>query len=200
MSEDSTKNNNKYFCNRCKDRNWLIECGCGVCGEILSRTDNKYRIRNHIYGHYQKQRIGELNPTWKGYRRKIGNYWHLFIPDYFSSDKQGYIDEHVYNYQEYYKCCLLPWTVVHHIDPVTKDYCNNMPWNLTTMMRGEHVSYHNKTTRVYIRKDWTGTVCSQCGSDKTYIPKNGNPHWLNDKKGGWWCLSCYGMNYRKGLI
>jgi hypothetical protein len=195
MTEDSSKNNHKYFCLRCRDRNWLIECAC-ECGDILSRTDERYRIRKHIYGHYQKESKGELNPNYKGGRSKIGNYWRLHLPDYFSSGIDGNIREHVYFYQEYHKCCVLKWAIVHHIDPVREGYCNNMPWNLTTMMRDDHIRYHNTTTRVYIKKNTSGVRCSECGSDTTYIRKNGSHHWLNDGKGGRLCLNCYGKRDR----
>ncbi|MFI5406590.1 MAG: hypothetical protein ACHQ1D_08770, partial [Nitrososphaerales archaeon] len=155
------KSSNKSFCNNCNDRNWLIQCGCGECGQVLSRTDERYRIRNHLYGHYQKERKGESNNFWKGGRVRIGNYWKLYMPDYFCSTKSGYVREHIYFYQEYHKVCVLKWAVVHHIERVTEDYCNNMPWNLTTMMKGDHITYHNTTTRVYTKKNRGGVRCSQ---------------------------------------
>lgn len=196
MTEDSTNYNNKYFCLKCKDRNWLIECGDG-CEQVLSRTDKRFRPRKYLYGHYQRQSIGELNPNYKGGRIKSGYYWILYLPNYFSSNKQGRVYEHVYFYQEYYKICVLKWAIVHHIDPVTEDYCNNMIWNLTTMMRSDHIKFHNTTTRVYTKKNTYGIRCSICGSDNTYIRKNGSHHWLKDGKGGLKCLSCYSKNHKR---
>ena len=96
------------------------------------------------HGHNSRFNIGENHPSWKGGRKKHGNYWFLHMPDYFSSYESHYVEEHVYVYQEYNKCCVLPWGIVHHIDPVTEDYCNNMPWNLQGMLRSKHQSMHMK--------------------------------------------------------
>ena len=137
------QSSNKSFCKNCNDRNWLIECSCGRCGQVLSRTDERYRIRNHLYGHYQKERKGELNNFYKYGRFKKDNYWILSgFYGYPNASKDGKIREHVYFYQEYHKVCMLPWAVVHHIEPVTEDYCNNMSWNLEAMMKSEHTRMH----------------------------------------------------------
>ena len=38
------KRSNKYFCKKCMDTNWLIECADG-CGEVLSRCNKYHGIR-----------------------------------------------------------------------------------------------------------------------------------------------------------
>jgi hypothetical protein len=130
-------------------------------------------------------RTKELCPSWKGGRKLDRNYWMLFMPEYRTVDKHGYVYEHVYFYQEYYQCSLLPWAVVHHIIPVSKDYCNNMIWNLMGMTRSQHFRLHETIDM----SDWR---CSDCGSKKTRIRKeNGRPNWLKDGKGGHICHNCY---------
>ena len=96
-----------YNCKNCLDRNWLIECKC-KCGDILSRTDERYRPRKYKYGHWGRQNKGINSIFWRGGRTQLNTgYWTLLLPDYFSSDKYGHVLEHVYVFQEFNKCCML---------------------------------------------------------------------------------------------
>lgn len=166
----------------------FCECPCGTLIPIFNTLNKPARFKN---GHNTSLRKGDKNPMWKGGRRKNGNYWRLYIPDYFSADMNGNVYEHVYFYQEYNKCCICKWAEIHHIIPVTEGYCNNMPWNLQAVTKAEH----RKITHI---KDMRGYFCSDCGSKKTWIKKdNGRPHWFNDDKGGHWCLRCSQKRYRK---
>src|SRR6478752_8450435 len=97
--------------------------------------------------------------------KDIRGYWRLYLPTYFKSNRDGRVKEHVYFFQEYYKCCLLPWAHVHHKD---KNRENNMPWNLQGMMKKQHYKLHKKD-RSWEGKDMTHRRCSICGSDKTRI-------------------------------
>ena len=106
----------------------FCKCGCGTEINIRSGHDlRRYSVghngrgeNNYFYGKNQK---GPECVNWKGGRRKSRNYWLLWLPEYPTTRKDGCILEHVYFFQEYYKCRMLPWGVVHHIDPVRKDYC-----------------------------------------------------------------------------
>ena len=156
----------------------------------MSILDKKGRYRRMIQNHYQKQRIGLLNHNFRGGRYKIGNYWVLNMPDYYSSNKAGRVYEHIYVYQEYYKVCLLKWGQVHHIDPVREGYCNNMPWNLVGMMKQKHIDLHMKGNQYGKNntKNMDGRVCS--------FPLCKNPNiksriWMNDINNDWLCQSCY---------
>lgn len=189
MSVDSTNNNHKYFCKRCKDQNYLIECKCGQCNEVIFLRGKNFRIRNYMrYHHCKLQNKGINSIFWKGGRQKRSNYWVLNMPDYFSADKYGIVPEHIYFYQEYYQCCMLPWGEVHHKDPVREGWCLNMIWNLQGMTRRQHIIYHNKI-------DMSGRRCSRCGTDKTYIMKNGTPEWgyINGELS---CKKCCDKEYR----
>lgn len=239
MTEDSSKNNNKYFCLRCKDQNYLIECADG-CGEVIFRYGRNRTIKKYKKGHYSKL---ENSHRWKGGIRYTDNYREIYMPDYFSAQKNGYVREHIYVYQEYHKVCILPWIEVHHIDPVREGWCLNLPWNLITVTKPEHrkldrtkksddwrcskcgkntykkpngrpmwyynsqhelickrcydKSKHIKTERK--QKDWTGTICILCGSDKTGKSHRGNKDWRKYKDGVV-CSKCYKREYRKRKI
>jgi hypothetical protein len=180
----------KYFCDRCRDQNFLIGCGCGLCDKIILKRNRFGAIINYFYNHHMKGRKGINNPNWKYGRIKIGDYWYLYLPDYFSSNKNQYIGEHVYNFQEYYQCCVLKWAVVHHIDHNKE---NNMPWNLVGMMESEHTRLHNKGNqcRKGYRKNTNGRKCSNCKSNITYINPKNYKIWHKDGKGGYHCQKCY---------
>lgn len=49
--------------------------------------------------------------------------------------------EHRYVYEMVYQCCLLPWSVVHHIN---ENKIDNRIENLEGMMRRQHPPLHNK--------------------------------------------------------
>ena len=187
------KNNHKYFCKNCLDRNYLIECECG-CGEHIFRFSKSGGIRRFKDGH--QLRKGMNCPAFKTGRLKSGHgYYRLYIPDYFSSDKYGRVFEHIYFFQEYHQCCLLPWGEIHHIIPVTEDYCNNMPWNLMGMTKTQHKKLSNKF-KTYKKKDRSNTFCIDCESDKTYVDKKGYEHWYE----GPLCKKCWSDKYRISVI
>ncbi len=126
----------------------LCECNCGT---LISVINTKGRFSRYAYRHNfinislnpgNRDKTGPNSSNWKGGRTRDRNYWFLLLPNYFSSAKNGRIYEHIYFYQEYYQCSLLPWGVVHHIIPCSKDYCNNMPWNLMGMTRSAHQKLH----------------------------------------------------------
>lgn len=140
-------------------------------------------------GHYYiliKNRIN--HPKWKGGRSKDKDgYWRYQLPDYFSARRDGRVLEHVYNFQEYHRCCMLKWGVIHHVDENKE---NNMVWNLRGMTRGQHMSLHGK-------KDMSSRRCFKCGSDKTYIQKKGTHQWhfINNQ---YYCNKC-GLKIRWDL-
>jgi hypothetical protein len=107
------------------------------------------------------------------------------MPDYPRAEKDGYVAEHIYVYQEFNKVCLLPWAEVHHIDPVREGWCLNMPWNLIGVMKSTHRTLDRT-------KNLDGNTCINCNSSKTYIKPNGRPMWYYDKDDNPLCEKCYG--------
>lgn len=158
------------------------ECGCGYLIKILKHNGNFNRFKK---GHHIR----------KTGRFKKGDYWVLTgFFGYPNANKNGKVFEHVYFYQEYHKVCVLKWVVVHHIDPVREGYCNNMPWNLTTIMRGQHISFHQKT-RKRDRKDFSKRVCFVCKKKNDYIKKGIN-YWRNIDNNPI-CTECYDKSSQK---
>lgn len=128
--------------------------------------------------------FGENNVNWKGGIRYRRNYRYILMPDYPRAEKDGYVVEHIYVYQEFNKCCLLYWSEVHHLDPVREGYCNNMPWNLIAITRWDHRTLDRT-------KDLDKNICSKCGSKDTYKKSNGRPMWYYDKQKNPICKTCY---------
>lgn len=167
-------------------------CDCG-CGQNLKTLKNHNKIITHFLSGHQvrtKDRRGFNHPQYKNGRMKDnGGYWRITVPGYRGVDDHNRIREHVYNFQEFNKCCLLPWGTIHHIDHNKE---NNMPWNLKGMVRGQHVQLH-------FREDDSNRRCFNCGSEKTYLEKSPKPegmpryHWrhLPWDKEHWYCSKCY---------
>lgn len=175
-----------FNCLKCKDQNWLKECECGICHQIIFLRSKKSRITRFIAGHTSRK--GKHSPDKLGHRIFIHGYWYFYWPTYFSSYKSGYVREHVYFFQEYYKCCMLPWGVVHHIIKFTnRDDYNNMPWNLRGMMNIDHV-------RIHTRENMFDRFCKICGSN-TSDNYNSYDGWYGNKIDGWICKLCKQKEY-----
>lgn len=123
----------------------LVPCACGECGKQIWNLDKRGRPRRFKQGH----------------RRKSGKYEYVRIklPGHHRADVNGYVFEHIVNYENYHKCCVLPRIIVHHLD---EDKRNNKPENLVLATRAEHRRLHRENT---------GQIC-KCGG--TNIIKNGN--------------------------
>jgi hypothetical protein len=97
--------------------------------------------------------------------------------------KNNYILEHRVIFEEYYNCCLLPWTDVHHKDGNKQ---NNDINNLEPI-------FHNKHVIIEKTKDMSNRMCLICNSSKTRIEKpTNNPHWYKLRNG----FMCYNCNQR----
>ena len=159
-------------------------CKCN-CGEEIP-VRNSHKCLAQFKTHHNFKQTGTLHHNYKNGRSKRADiYPCINVPDYYKADKSGRVYEHIYNYEQYHKCCLLPWSNINHIEHVTEDYCNNMPWNLVAMMKGSHSSITNII-------DHSETICFYCKSNKTYIRKNRNnrPEWRQDKNGNYMCTKC----------
>jgi hypothetical protein len=72
------------------------------------------------------------------------------------------------------------------------DYCFHLYWQYTCFGNRDILDYNKKP-----KKDFSGTLCSICGSENTYIMKNGRPDWRH-YDGNIICKSCCGkLRYRK---
>lgn len=181
MSVDNTRFDHLYLCKRCKDQNVVKQCECGFCNIVIFVRDKSRRPRKYAHNHHI---FGPNNPNWNNGISYNRNYRYLLMPNYPRADKDGYVLESVYVYQEYHKVCLLPWTEVHHIDPVREGWCNNMIWNLMAVTKWEH----RTLDRTKNKDGWT---CSKCNSMETYIKPNGGSAWYYDKEDNRMCKKCY---------
>ena len=170
------------------------ECECGCLGLILIK-DKWGRLRRFKRGHWgrgshlseetkQKLRIINLrenNKRWKGGKTKDRD-GHIRILRSDSSRK-GRIYEHRFIYEEYYKCCLLIWTIIHHDNGNPAD---NRIENLVPMFNPQHTSLEKSVYSPDHR-------CIECGSIKTYIiKKTGKKRWCRGM-----CTNCVDRFYRK---
>lgn len=186
MTEEN--NNNELFnCLKCQDKNWIKECECDdeECHELIYLRDKKNNIRRFKAGH---QNRGKNNGKWKGGRILKLGYWHIHKPYNIHASIDGYVPEHVYVFTEFYKCCMLPWGHIHHIDPVREGYCNNDITNLQGMTISQHMTLHHELRREIA----AGRICFICGSNETYVDPNSGVPWWNEVEGkGWRCDKCY---------
>lgn len=118
--------------------NYKKPCACG-CGELIWNRDKFYRLTSFVHGHstklLNKTRKGDKHYAWKG-----GRFIHHTGYAYVYRNGR-YIYEHRAVYEEHYKCCLLPSTIIHHKDG---NKLNNKIRNLRPMTASEHRSLHNK--------------------------------------------------------
>jgi hypothetical protein len=185
-----------FNCLRCRDKNWLVECGDG-CGEPIPLFSKKGNPRMFVNGGHSQ--TGKQSPNWKGGRRLRGKYWTIWKPNYLRNQKEGYVNEHVFLFQEYHKCCMLAWGEIHHLDGHPEMDDGNRMENMIGVMKAEHVRIHMLGNQ-YRKTDMSNRRCSDpdCKSpDKTYINKKGVHCWYNDGKGGFICSKCYWFKKKK---
>ncbi|MDR4491395.1 MAG: HNH endonuclease [Candidatus Nitrosocosmicus sp.] len=164
---------NKSKCRQCFDKNRLKKCECSPECQTIIFERNKYgMIQKCALGHYKKQ---SAHSNWKGGRFINNNgYWMILKPDYYKAYYSGYVLEHVYIYETYYHCCMLPWAVIHHKNEIKTD---NRIENLEGMTWWDHCSHHMKGNN-HKSIDMSKRSCSLCGGNFTYVNKDKYEGWL----------------------
>lgn len=159
-------------------------CGCGV--DIPIRNTNKI-IGIYKQGHWRKNRFGKDAPGYKTGRYKLNNYW--VLSGYYghpNANKNGKIFEHILIMSNYLGRPLKKGEIVHHIEPVTPEYCNNDISNLQLVDRSNHNKIHHP------KIDKSGRFCIDCGLKVTYYhEKTDHFHWHGSDIKGWRCNKCY---------
>ena len=110
-----------YMCNRCRDKNVLIECRCGCRLIRILRDphgDERYFIHGH--GNVGKRGLAAIG-RWKGGKRMLLGYVRSYKPDHPFHDIDGYVMEHRLVMEEHLGRYLTPKEVVHHINKVKDD-------------------------------------------------------------------------------
>ena len=157
-------------------------CECD-CGRLIPLINKKGKPARFFHGH---NAVGKNNWQWKnGETTNSQGYRLIRSKNHIKASKGGYyVRKHVLIFEEHHKCCMLPWSVVHHID---RNKQNNNIENLQGMMRTIHQSLHHK-------KDMSGRVCLLCKSDKTYYDKRGWFTWFRFGN-GFICVTCKSREY-----
>lgn len=86
---------------------------------------------------------------------------------------RGYIEEHRIVYEESRKCCLLPKTVIHHIDGKR---ANNVWYNLQPLNHAQHSAIENTGNTVMLGRKHSEETKRKIG--KSNIGKHNNKYWL----------------------
>lgn len=190
MSQLCSKCNKRYrchndLCDYCfkkkrQDNAPKIKCQCSdECEEIISSITLSGKPCIYARYHWPKK-SGEDHYNWKGGIKIVEGYRRILAPDHPQHDTIGRVAEHRLIYEQHYNCCLLPWTIIHHID---RNRSNNDISNLMPIInQASHMSLHMK-------KDMNRT-CLLCDTNKTYIDKQGYSCW-HIYEYGFICQKCY---------
>ena len=162
----------------------LIPCACGCGIMILSFSENRpSHKRKFVSGHNNRGRL-------KGRKMTRDGYWLVLNKDHSTAKIQrGYILEHIKIFEEHYRCCMLSWGIVHHINEVITD---NRIANLQGMTNGQHRTLH-QTGKKRVPLDRT---CCECKSTET----RGNWYVVDRKLNGFKCKGCYMRERTKKII
>lgn len=140
------------------DKKFCKNCGKQMCTrtahdrrkEMCSLSCNSlWRNKHYIYNKDSWPR-GTAHRNWKtGKTMHSSGYVYLQTRGHprAKSHTGDYVMEHIVVYEQYHKCCMLKWGVVHHINEVRND---NRIENLQGMTLSKHVSYHNKNKKEVI--------------------------------------------------
>ena len=187
---DLMTDNYQYYIKR-QDRAPKIPCGCG-CGELIPSITRRGYPAKFKNGHGQR---GELHSNWKGGRYKDRRgYWLIWKPDHPFADRKGYVPEHRWVYEQYYNVCLLPCIEIHHIEPVTPEYCNNDITNLLPVTKAEH----RVIEQTVDMSDWRCSYpdCKDPTNPYSRSDRKGRQKW-NYIEGERVCGKCYLRWYEK---
>ena len=154
-----------------------IYCADG-CGQLIPSIDRHGRPCKYKIGHGNRT-ISKGLPDGKSMSSK--GYINSKDPSHKFATKRGVVRDHRLSYEEYNKCCLLPWSVVHHKDG---DKTNNGGSNLEAFFsNGKHM-------RETYRKDTSGRFCADCGTNNTKKNKKGVKIWYEIYMSIWLCKKC----------
>jgi hypothetical protein len=134
-----------------------ILCADG-CGEWIPSINLKGKPQRFKDNSHRKR---ENTSQWKGGRwQDDRGYWYVYSPDHPFRTSDGYILEHRLVMEKHIGRYLTKSEIVHHIIPVTPDYCNNDISNLMLLSsQKEHRQQH--------MTDMSGRKCLICGAKTT---------------------------------
>jgi hypothetical protein len=175
---------NVFFCPKCKDRNWLIECKCG-CNNIRALRNNQGELCSFIQGHnlLVKNQLEDRNPYWKG-------------------DDIGYTGLHLWvrsRLQEPKLCHMCNKVPPLDLANITGIY-NRELINWQYLCRSCHVHSDGRINNFNHRMNMDGRQCSKCKSFETHMIKNRDGKSYNRPLWRHWngellCFKCYRRQY-----
>jgi hypothetical protein len=135
-------------------------------------------------------KLGEHARHWKGGRFKDDDgYILVYCPDHPYARNSRYVAEHRLVMEKHLGRYLEPKEYIHHKNEIKDD---NRLENLQLVSYKEHyIIHHGK------REEMKNRYCKDCGSNSTYVFKDGRPNWYNKGKGLWQCTRCYKREMRQ---
>jgi hypothetical protein len=110
------------------------------------------------------------------------------------NNKKFYRRPYIIFFEQYNKCCMLKWGVVHHKD---ENPLNNNIENLQGMTRSQHMKLHRKGKSLSKEHGYRiedNRTCFSCGLKTTKISSYNRPIWYTiDRKNK--LYSCYNCIY-----
>lgn len=128
-----------------KLQQWKAAEILGVSASCVERSCKRLGLKTARTG----PRRGPEHPDWKGGRRLIGGYWHLWMPDHPNATGNGYVAEHRKLMADKLGRPLSQTEAVHHIDG---DPTNNELSNLMLFQTNAEHLRHELVGRV---PNWT---------------------------------------------
>jgi hypothetical protein len=180
----------KYF------KNLYKRCECGYCDCLIPIINKRSNFARFKHNHHAK---GKNKYNFKGVKKTKKGYMVVYKHDHPNASKAGYVYLHVYVFTKFYKCCMLPWGIVHHINEKKLDNrisLNPKYNNLQGMTRSQHSILHREGK---IMVDMNDRICSNCNSNETYINKKGRPVWF-DFMEKFECSKCHDIRRKKKKI
>lgn len=177
----------------------FIYCACG-CGKTKPRYDKFGVERLFIQGHHTKlnPKRGTENSMYNNGRHVSKKYIYRNKPDHHFAHKNGMVYEHRLVYEEYYKCCLLPWGDIHHLNENKHD---NRIENLQLLSKIDHNKLSQKNYFEKRRKEILKRICCICNNKTLFCKIKQSYLWFRNPKNTneWLCNACY-KRYRRGRI
>lgn len=193
-----------YFCIKCRDKNWLVECGtkekpCRFnCGKIRTRASKHGDFGYYISGHepkrttkpeYLKPKKGSEHHMWKGGKKIHQGYVLVLKPDHARAQKSGYIPQHILVAEQMLGRPLKKGEVVNHLNGIRND---NRAENLQVLeSQSKHAKAHHFLEGKRVLSG--DRKCCVCDSEKTRMRKYKDyevPEWYAAEEGKWACRRC----------
>ncbi|HEX5519759.1 MAG TPA: HNH endonuclease [Candidatus Nitrosocosmicus sp.] len=146
-THNSTRINHNYHCSKCKDKNWLIECICGYCNDVIVLRDMNLRVKKFKHSHNSN---GKNSYGYKGQSDTGNGYKYVTRFHHKFADKRGRVLRHRYEMELQIGRYLTKDEEVHHIN---ENKLDNRIENLQLLSKKEHRILHLKMRKNKSKKE-----------------------------------------------